>query len=80
MSQQTLKAWRTSVGLSQTQLAHAIGGHPGQISTYENGHVTPSLDTVLAIVRTLRMAGAVLTVEDISFASSTADRNSDNAA
>lgn len=50
----TLKKLRTAAGLSQEELAHALG-YPGQsrISNYERGERTPSLDELPAIAGAL---------------------------
>jgi len=48
-----IKHLRTQAGLSQAQLAAAIGGDGRQISRYENGKITPSLDALARIAQHL---------------------------
>lgn len=40
-----LKACRVRAGLSQQQLADAIGRDKAYVSRVENGHITPDVDT-----------------------------------
>jgi len=48
-----LKALRAERGWSQTELAEAIGSDARQVSRYENGRITPSLDALVRIAETL---------------------------
>jgi transcriptional regulator with XRE-family HTH domain len=51
-----LKAYRESSGMSQEQMAHAIGSHSTHISRLENGHKQPTLTTVFKISKVLNVS------------------------
>ena len=44
-----IKALRKEHGWSQADLATRVGGDAGQISRYENGKITPSVDVVVRL-------------------------------
>jgi transcriptional regulator with XRE-family HTH domain len=48
-----IKELRTERRWSQAELATAIGSDPRQVSRYENGRITPSLDALTRIAQTL---------------------------
>lgn len=45
---------RVQIGLSQEQLAHAIGSHQKQISRYEKGENDPTAEVVIRIAKALQ--------------------------
>ena len=49
----SLKVWREHRGLTQKQLAAAVGARPAYISQLETGHKRPSLDLALALAKAL---------------------------
>lgn len=51
-----IKALRAEAGLSQAELAEHIGGDGRQISRYENGRITPSLDALARIAQALNIS------------------------
>ena len=44
-----IKVLRKEHGWSQADLATRVGGDAGQISRYENGKITPSVDVVVRL-------------------------------
>jgi transcriptional regulator with XRE-family HTH domain len=60
-----IKALRGEHRLSQADLAAKIGGaDAGQISRYENGHISPSAEAVVRIAQALDVSCDYLLVED----------------
>lgn len=53
---ETIKALRKERGWSQSELAARVGGDAGQISRYENGKISPSVDVVVKLAETLDVA------------------------
>lgn len=51
-----IKQLRTERHWSQAELADAIGSDPRQVSRYENGRITPSLDALARIAETLNIS------------------------
>jgi transcriptional regulator with XRE-family HTH domain len=61
-----IKDLRTEVGLSQAELAKRVGSTDArQISRYENGRITPSLDATIRIAEALNVSLDYLAIEDI---------------
>jgi transcriptional regulator with XRE-family HTH domain len=61
-----IKQLRTEAGLSQAELAQRIGtGDARQISRYENGRITPSLDATIRIAEALNISLDHLAIDDI---------------
>jgi transcriptional regulator with XRE-family HTH domain len=50
---ENLKKWRASKNISQEELSGKIGIHPVQLSRYERGQTTPSIDVVQKIAEAL---------------------------
>jgi transcriptional regulator with XRE-family HTH domain len=48
-----IKLWREHRGLSQRQLAEAVGARATYVSQLETGRKRPSLDMAIALARTL---------------------------
>lgn len=46
-----LKQIRTKKGISQGDIARALGVHKGYISNIENGKVNPTLSTIIKLAR-----------------------------
>jgi transcriptional regulator with XRE-family HTH domain len=61
-----IKALRTEAGLSQAELAEQVGGDGRQISRYENGRITPSLDALARIAEALNVSLDHLVFDDIA--------------
>jgi transcriptional regulator with XRE-family HTH domain len=61
-----IKALRTEAGLSQAELAEQVGGDGRQISRYENGRITPSLDALARLAETLNISLDYLVFDDIA--------------
>lgn len=61
-----IKALRTEAGLSQAELAEHVGGDGRQISRYENGRITPSLDALARIAEALNVSLDHLVFDDIA--------------
>jgi transcriptional regulator with XRE-family HTH domain len=59
-----IKELRTEHGWSQGELAEHVGGDARQISRYENGRITPSLDAVVRIAEVLNVSIDYLAIED----------------
>lgn len=60
-----IKQHRTHLGWSQADLAEAIGTDPRQISRYETGRITPSVDALARIGQTLNISLDHLTYDNI---------------
>ncbi len=61
-----IKQLRTEAGLSQAELAKLVGGTDArQISRYENGRITPSLDATIRIAEALNVSLDYLAIENI---------------
>ena len=61
-----IKQLRTEAGLSQAELAQRVGGSDArQISRYENGRITPSLDATIRIAQALNISIDYLAIDDI---------------
>jgi len=61
-----IKQLRTEAGLSQAELAQRTGtGDARQISRYENGRITPSLDATIRIAQALNISLDYLAIDDI---------------
>ncbi len=60
-----IKQLRTEAGLSQAELAKLVGGSDArQISRYENGRITPSLDATIRIAQALNISLDYLAIEN----------------
>jgi transcriptional regulator with XRE-family HTH domain len=59
-----LKQLRHEHGWSQADLAAKVSGDAGQISRYENGHMTPSADAVVRLADALDVSCDYLLVDD----------------
>ena len=53
---ETAKALRKERGWSQADLASRVGGDAGQISRYENGKISPSVDVVVKLAEAFDIA------------------------
>jgi transcriptional regulator with XRE-family HTH domain len=61
-----IKELRTEAGLSQAELAKLVGSTDArQISRYENGRITPSLDATIRIAQALDISLDYLAIDDI---------------
>lgn len=61
-----IKQLRTEAGLSQADLAEKAGaGDARQISRYENGRITPSLDATIRIAQALNISIDYLAIDDM---------------
>lgn len=61
-----IKELRTELGLSQAELAQRVGSTDArQISRYENGRITPSLDGVARIAQALDVSLDYLVFDDM---------------
>ncbi len=61
-----IRQLRTEAGLSQAELAQRAGaGDARQISRYENGRITPSLDAIAHIAEALNISIDYLVIDDI---------------
>jgi transcriptional regulator with XRE-family HTH domain len=61
-----IKQLRTEAGLSQADLAQRVGGSDArQISRYENGRITPSLDATIRIAQALNISIDYLAIDDM---------------
>ena len=67
MFSKNLKRLRESKGMSQAELARAVGVHPSMISLLESGATKPAYDTLLAILLALGV-----TLEELEPVSTTA--------
>jgi transcriptional regulator with XRE-family HTH domain len=59
-----LKALRTEAGWSQAELAEKIGSDGRQVSRYENGRITPSLEALVRIAETFNVSVDYLVIPD----------------
>ena len=59
-----LKTLRTEAGWSQAELADKIGSDGRQVSRYENGRITPSLEALVRIAETFNVSVDYLVVPD----------------
>jgi transcriptional regulator with XRE-family HTH domain len=60
-----IKQLRTELGLSQAELAQRVGSTDArQISRYENGRITPSLDAVARLAQALDVSLDYLVFDD----------------
>ncbi len=60
-----IRQLRTEAGLSQAELAERAGaGDARQISRYENGRITPSLDAIAHIAEALNISIDYLVIDD----------------
>ena len=59
-----IKELRKEHGWSQGELAEHVGGDARQISRYENGRITPSLDAVARIAEVLNVSLDYLVIEN----------------
>jgi transcriptional regulator with XRE-family HTH domain len=59
-----LKALRTEAGWSQGELADKIVSDGRQVSRYENGRITPSLEALIRIAQTFNVSVDYLVVAD----------------
>jgi transcriptional regulator with XRE-family HTH domain len=61
-----IKDLRTEAGLSQAELAKRVGSTDArQISRYENGRITPSLDATIRIAEALNVSLDYLAIDSI---------------
>jgi transcriptional regulator with XRE-family HTH domain len=61
-----IKQLRTEAGLSQAELAKRVGSTDArQISRYENGRITPSLDATIRIAEALNVSLDYLAIDSI---------------
>jgi transcriptional regulator with XRE-family HTH domain len=61
-----IKQLRTEAGLSQAELAKLVGGSDArQISRYEHGRITPSLDAAIRIAEALNVSLDHLAIENV---------------
>jgi transcriptional regulator with XRE-family HTH domain len=60
---ETIKALRKERGWSQGELATRVGGDAGQISRYENGKISPSIEVVVKLAETFDVATDYLLVD-----------------
>jgi transcriptional regulator with XRE-family HTH domain len=58
-----LRALRTEAGWSQAELAEKIGSDGRQVSRYENGRITPSLEALVHIAETFNVAVDYLVID-----------------
>jgi transcriptional regulator with XRE-family HTH domain len=59
-----IKALRVEAGWSQAELAERVGGDGRQISRYENGRITPSLDALTRIAEAFNTSLDYLVFDD----------------
>lgn len=60
-----IKELRKEAGWSQGELAERVGTDARQVSRYENGRITPSLDVLVRIAEVLNISIDYLVVEGI---------------
>ncbi|MHB1820922.1 MAG: helix-turn-helix domain-containing protein [Streptosporangiaceae bacterium] len=60
-----IRQLRKEAGLSQADLAEAIGADPGRVSRYEAGRITPSADALVRLAETLNVSIDHLLVDGI---------------
>lgn len=64
---QAIRAYRVAAGLTQEQLAEAVGLHPGFLGTVERGEKTISITNLVAICQALGvLPSALVTVLDLA--------------
>jgi transcriptional regulator with XRE-family HTH domain len=59
-----IKQLRSELRLSQGDLAAKLGADAGQISRYENGHISPSADAIVRLAQALDVSCDYLLVDD----------------
>lgn len=59
-----IRSLRKEKGWSQIELAERSKTDPRQISRYENGHITPSVEVMIRLARTLDITMDYLLIED----------------
>jgi len=59
-----LKTLRTEAGWSQNELADKIDSDGRQVSRYENGRITPSLEALVRIAQTFNVSVDYLVIPD----------------
>jgi len=59
-----IKNLRKEHGGSQADLASRIGGDAGQISRYENGKITPSVDVIVRLAELFDVTTDYLLIDD----------------
>jgi transcriptional regulator with XRE-family HTH domain len=59
-----LKTLRAEAGWSQAELAERIGSDGRQVSRYENGRITPSLEALVRIAETFNVTVDYLVIND----------------
>ncbi|HXB65963.1 MAG TPA: helix-turn-helix transcriptional regulator [Solirubrobacteraceae bacterium] len=61
-----IKQLRTEAGLSQAELAELVGGSDArQISRYEHGRITPSLDVAVRLAQALNVSLDYLAIDNV---------------
>jgi transcriptional regulator with XRE-family HTH domain len=60
-----IKQLRKEAGWSQGELAEKVGTDARQISRYENGRITPSLDVIVRVAEVLNVSVDHLVFEDV---------------
>lgn len=60
-----VKELRKEMGWSQAELADKVGTDARQVSRYENGRITPSLDVLARIAEVLNVSLDYLVFEDV---------------
>jgi len=60
-----MKELRKEAGWSQGDLAEKVGTDARQISRYENGRITPSLDVLVRVAEALNVSLDYLVVDDV---------------
>ena len=60
-----VKELRKEMGWSQSELADKVGTDARQVSRYENGRITPSLDVLVRIAEVFNVSLDYLVVEDV---------------
>ena len=60
-----IKSYRQKIGLTQSQFADAMGVGQPTVSNYENGGRTVDIDGARVLVRTFKLFGLSLTLEDL---------------
>ncbi len=58
-----IKQLRRERGWSQGELAARLGGDPGQISRYETGKISPSIDVVVKLAETFGVSADYLLID-----------------
>ena len=59
-----LKAWRTYLGLTQTDLAKKVGATQAQINNYENGKSVPRADMLMRLSSAMGVSADLLWADD----------------